>query len=223
MKSKLISNSLVLLVLGVIFESVIAVEREWWQKSIFYQIYPRSFQDSDGDGIGDLKGITSRLGYLKETGIGATWLSPIFESPMVDFGYDIANYKAIQPEYGTLQDFDELIARAKELGIKILLDFVPNHTSDKSEWFQKSVQRVEEFSDYYVWHDGATNPKDPTGPKLPPNNWVAEFFPSKFFASLIHIVILGFRFLWFSLDLQRRTRAVLSSSVHKRATRSQFS
>lgn len=101
-------------------------DKDWWQKSVFYQIYPRSFKDSNGDGIGDLNGITSKLEYLKETGIDAVWLSPIFASPMVDFGYDISDYYKIQPEYGNIDDFDALIDKAKLLDIKLILDFVPN-------------------------------------------------------------------------------------------------
>jgi len=97
--------------------------KDWWQVAQFYQIYPRSFKDSDGDGIGDLQGIISKLDYLKDIGVTATWLSPIFTSPMVDFGYDIADFFDIQPEYGTLSDFDQLIAAAKERGLKIILDF----------------------------------------------------------------------------------------------------
>lgn len=101
-------------------------EKDWWQKAVFYQIYPRSFKDSNGDGIGDLDGITSKLEYLKETGIDAIWLSPIFASPMIDFGYDISDYYKIQPEYGNIDDFDALIDKAKLLDIKLILDFVPN-------------------------------------------------------------------------------------------------
>ncbi|XP_059617991.1 maltase 2-like isoform X2 [Phlebotomus argentipes] len=140
-----------------------------------YQIYPRSFMDSDGDGVGDLRGITSKLSYLRDTGINATWLSPIFQSPMVDFGYDISDFMAIQPEYGTMEDFEELLREAKSLGIKVLLDFVPNHTSDNHEWFINSVNRVVGFEDYYVWHDGIV---DGDGEPQPPNNWVSVFYGS---------------------------------------------
>ncbi|KAG5676142.1 hypothetical protein PVAND_005993 [Polypedilum vanderplanki] len=150
--------------------------KDWWQTTVFYQIYPRSFQDSNGDGIGDLKGITSRLDHLKEAGVGATWLSPIFKSPMVDFGYDISDYLSIQEEYGTMEDFDELIAKAKELGIKIILDFVPNHSSDKHEWFIKSEAKDPEYIDFYIWHDGKPNPDG--GRNLEPNNWVSVFYGS---------------------------------------------
>lgn len=154
---------------------VLATSNDWWQHTVFYQIYPRSFKDSNNDGIGDLKGITDKLEYLKETGIGATWLSPIFESPMIDFGYDISNYKKIHYEYGTMEDFDELIAKANELGIKVILDFVPNHTSDQSEWFIKSVNREPGYEDYYVWRDGLVAGG---GDAVPPNNWVSVFYGS---------------------------------------------
>ena len=147
-------------------------ESEWWENAALYQIYPRSFQDNDGDGVGDLKGITSRLEYLKEIGITATWLSPIFESPMADFGYDISNFTRIDPTFGTLEDFDEMLVKAKELGIKILLDFVPNHTSDESVWFQKSVKREAGYEDFYMWHDGKIDPTDPNK-RLAPSNWVS--------------------------------------------------
>ncbi|XP_035904907.1 maltase 2-like [Anopheles stephensi] len=151
---------------------------EWWQRTVFYQIYPRSFMDSNGDGVGDLRGITSRLAHLKDAGIGATWLSPIFLSPMVDFGYDIADYTAIQPEYGTMEDFEALVAEADRLGIKIILDFVPNHTSDQCEWFQRSVAREAPYTDYYVWQDGRADPSGSNGTRLPPNNWQSVFYGS---------------------------------------------
>ncbi|BFF95477.1 maltase 2 [Drosophila madeirensis] len=148
---------------------------DWWQHTVFYQIYPRSFKDSNGDGIGDLPGITSKLQYLAETGITATWLSPIFQSPMVDFGYDISDYRKIQPEYGSMEDFQQLIDKAYELGIKIVLDFVPNHSSDEHEWFKKSAAKEPGYEDYYVWVD----PKiDEKGERQPPNNWQSVFYGS---------------------------------------------
>jgi alpha-glucosidase len=113
-------------------------EAPWWQTGVVYQVYPRSFQDSGGDGIGDLKGVTSRLDYLNELGIDAIWLSPMFRSPMKDFGYDISDFLAVDPRFGTLEDFDELVGRAHAKGIKILLDLVPNHTSDEHPWFTES-------------------------------------------------------------------------------------
>src|SRR4051812_31238356 len=110
----------------------------WWQTAVIYQIYPRSFQDSNGDGVGDLPGITRRLDYLVELGIDAIWISPIFRSPMADFGYDIADYCDIDPLFGSLADFDALLARAHALGLKVILDLVPNHTSDQHPWFVES-------------------------------------------------------------------------------------
>jgi alpha-glucosidase len=141
----------------------------WWQTGILYQVYPRSFQDSNGDGVGDLAGIVARLPYLVELGVDAIWLSPIFTSPMADFGYDIADYTAIDPLFGTLADFDALVARAHALGLKVLLDFVPNHTSDRHPWFAQSRAACEsDKRDWYIWRDPA-----PGGG--PPNNWLSEF------------------------------------------------
>ncbi|BFG05998.1 maltase A3 [Drosophila madeirensis] len=143
----------------------------WWKSAQFYQIYPRSFKDSDGDGVGDINGITQQLAYLKEIGITATWLSPIFTSPMADFGYDVANLTDIDPIFGTMEDFERLLARAKELDIKIILDFVPNHTSDECDWFVRSAAGEEEYKDFYVWHTG----KVVNGIRQPPTNWIGVF------------------------------------------------
>ena len=114
----------------------------WWQSGVIYQIYPRSFQDSNGDRIGDLKGITRRLGYLAELGIDAIWISPIYPSPMADFGYDVADYCDVDPRFGTLTDFDDLLAQAHARGLKVLLDFVPNHTSDGIPGSPKAAARA---------------------------------------------------------------------------------
>lgn len=146
---------------------------DWWEQSGFYQIYPRSFKDSDGDGIGDLNGITQKLPYLKSLGITAFWLSPIYKSPMADFGYDISDFRDIQPEYGTMADFEKLVKEAKNLGLKVILDFVPNHSSDEHEWFVKSENRTAGYEDYYVWHDG--KPGNNVDQYDPPNNWVQAF------------------------------------------------
>ena len=113
-------------------------EQAWWQRGVIYQVYPRSFQDLDGDGVGDLKGISTRLEHLVELGIDAVWISPIFPSPMRDFGYDVSDYCAIHPLFGSLADFDALLESAHARGIKVILDFVPNHTSDEHPWFQES-------------------------------------------------------------------------------------
>lgn len=145
---------------------------DWWQNGNFYQIYPRSFQDSNGDGVGDLNGITSRLEYLKDLGVSAIWLSPIFKSPMKDFGYDISDYTQIHEEYGTLDDFQRLSLRCKELNIKLILDFVPNHSSDQHEWFQKSEAGDATYKDYYLWNEGKILAN---GTRAPPNNWLSIF------------------------------------------------
>lgn len=145
---------------------------EWWQSGVFYQIYPRSFKDSDGDGVGDIRGIISKLDHLKDLGVAGVWISPIFKSPMKDHGYDIEDYYAIDPVFGTMADVEELFAKAKALDIKILLDFVPGYTSSAHEWFKKSVDRIEPYTDYYVWSDGIIN--ETTGARSSPNNWVSN-------------------------------------------------
>ncbi len=144
-------------------------EARWWQTGVIYQIYPRSFQDSDGDGVGDLRGIMQRLPYLADLGVDAIWLSPIFTSPMADFGYDIAGYTDIDRLFGTSSDFDELLAMAHAHGLKVILDLVPNHTSERHPWFLESRASQESPKrDWYIW-------RDPSPDGGPPNNWVSEF------------------------------------------------
>lgn len=123
----------------------------------------------------DIVGITEKLDYLKNIGITGAWLSPIFKSPMADFGYDIADYRQIHPEYGTMEDFENLMKKAKEIDMKIFLDFVPNHTSDEHEWFKKSEDRIEPYTNYYIWDDGIKNTTNPTSRNLPPSNWLGSF------------------------------------------------
>ncbi|XP_039953285.1 maltase A2-like [Bactrocera tryoni] len=160
--------------LFLLVSSVLAVsDVDWWESATLYQIYPRSFMDSDGDGVGDLNGITSRLPFLKEIGVTATWLSPIFESPMADMGYDVTNFTKIEPLFGTMEDFDAMVAKAHELGLKIILDFVPNHSSDECEWFQKSISREDGYDDFYTWGDAKIDPQ--TGDRMPPSNWRSLF------------------------------------------------
>jgi alpha-glucosidase len=146
----------------------------WWKNAVFYEIYPRSFQDSNGDGIGDLNGITQRLDYLKALGVDAIWLSPIYPSPRVDFGYDISDYENIDPQYGTLADFDRLVAEAKNRNIRIIMDMVMNHSSDKHKWFIESRSSKDNpYRDWYVWHDGKGQTAKSQGE--PPNNWQSVF------------------------------------------------
>jgi alpha-glucosidase len=144
-------------------------EPAWWQSGVIYQVYPRSFQDSDGDGIGDLAGIERRLDHLVALGVDAVWISPIYPSPMVDFGYDVADYSGVHPMFGTMADFDRLLAAAHDRGLRLLLDFVPNHSSNQHPWFVDSrSSRTSPKRDWYIWRDPA-----PDGG--PPNNWISDF------------------------------------------------
>src|SRR3954462_6253245 len=143
-------------------------ENTWWQRGVIYQIYPRSFQDTNGDGVGDLNGITARLDHLAWLGVDALWVSPIYPSPMADFGYDVADYCAIDPLFGTMADFDRLVAEAHARGLKVILDFVPNHTSDQHPWFLDSrSSRTSRRRDWYYWRDAT--------PDTAPNNWRSTF------------------------------------------------
>ncbi|MBV1787671.1 DUF3459 domain-containing protein [Marinobacterium sp. D7] len=146
-----------------------AIDNDWWKGSVTYQIYPRSYQDSNGDGIGDLPGITARLPYIADLGVDAIWLSPIFTSPMADMGYDVSDYTDIDPLFGTLEDFDAMVARAHELGLKVIIDQVLSHSSDRHPFFQESrMSRDNPKADWYVW-------ADPNLDGTPPNNWQALF------------------------------------------------
>jgi alpha-glucosidase len=143
--------------------------RPWWQEAVVYQVYPRSFADSDGDGIGDLPGITSRLGYVAEAGFDAVWLSPFYRSPMADFGYDVSDHCDVDPVFGTLADLDDLVVRAHELGLRVIVDYVPNHTSVEHPWFRDArASRASPYRDWYVWRDGRPDGR-------PPNNWRSAF------------------------------------------------
>ena len=147
----------------------------WWQSSVVYQIYPRSFQDSNGDGVGDIPGITRRLPYIAELGADVIWLSPIYASPNDDNGYDISDYRAIMPEFGTMKDFDEMLSRAHELGLKIVMDLVVNHSSDEHRWFRESRKsRDNPYRDYYIWRDPRPGMKGGE-PGAEPNNWGSCF------------------------------------------------
>jgi oligo-1,6-glucosidase len=145
------------------------MDHKYFENNAVYQIYPRSFCDSNGDGIGDIPGITSKLDYLASLGIGIIWLSPIYPSPNIDYGYDISDYEAVNPEYGTMADMDTLIAEAKKRNIRIVMDLVVNHTSDQHKWFQESKKPNSPYRDYYYWREGKKNNT------LPPNNWTSDF------------------------------------------------
>ena len=157
----------------------------WWKHAVVYEIYPRSYQDSNGDGIGDLNGITSRLDYLQHLGVDAIWIAPMYPSPQVDFGYDISNYESVDPQYGTLADMDHLVAEGRKHHVRIVLDMVLNHTSDKHQWFiEASSSRTNPKHDWYVWNDGipadshnatAYQKRFEHDGRVPPNNWVSGF------------------------------------------------
>jgi alpha-glucosidase len=157
----------------------------WWKHAVVYEIYPRSYQDSNGDGVGDLNGITSRMGYLQSLGVDAIWIAPMYPSPQVDFGYDISNYEAVDPQYGTLADMDRLIAEGKKHHVRVILDMVLNHTSDKHQWFiDAASSRSNPKHDWYVWNDGipadapnvtAYQKRFEHDGRVPPNNWVSGF------------------------------------------------
>ena len=145
----------------------------WWQGAVIYEIYPRSFQDSNGDGIGDLNGITSRLSYLQNLGVDAIWITPMFPSPLVDFGYDVSNYEGIAPEYGTLEDFDRLLSQAHQHHIRVIIDMVLNHTSDQHPWFVEASKSINNARhDWYVWNSGKL---EPDRRRVPPNHWKSYF------------------------------------------------
>src|ERR1700726_1623258 len=157
----------------------------WWKHAVLYEIYPRSFQDSNDDGVGDLNGITQRLGYLEHLGVDAIWIAPMYPSPQVDFGYDISDYQAVDPQYGTVADMDRLIAAGRRHHIRVILDTVLNHTSDNPRWSTAAASaRPTPRHDWYVWNDG--KPADAPGVtayqkgfehegRVPPNNWVSLF------------------------------------------------
>lgn len=158
---------------ALLLEEVLLMEQEhkWWKECVIYQLYPRSFYDTNGDGIGDLRGVIEKLDYLKELGIGAIWLNPVYASPNDDMGYDISDYQDIMPEFGTMDDMNELLDKAHQKGIRIIMDLVVNHTSDEHAWFIESRKSKDNpYRDFYIWRDGK-NGKEP-------NNWASFFTPS---------------------------------------------
>ncbi|XP_050405230.2 alpha-glucosidase isoform X1 [Patella vulgata] len=171
-------------------------DQKWWQKTIVYQIYPRSFQDSDGDGVGDLNGIISRLDYFNYLGVNAIWISPIYESPMKDFGYDISNFTKVDPMFGSMENMKTLIKEAHARNLRVILDFVPNHSSNKHPWFIKSEQRQDPYTDFYIWQDTA------------PNNWHSVFGGSTWAWSDVRKQYYYHAFLPEQPDLNYRNPAV---------------
>ncbi|XP_049284863.1 maltase A2-like [Anopheles funestus] len=159
------------------------IVRQWWESAVLYQLLPRSFRDSNGDGNGDLRGLLDRFDHLIELGVTGICLGPIFRSPMRDAGYDTSDFRDIDPMYGSMTDLDEVLLRAKAAGMKVVLDFVPNYTSEQHEWFQKSVRKNEAYHDYYILRDGAEPGEDREG--TPPNNWVrrSDLFPARLIVS----------------------------------------
>jgi alpha-glucosidase len=173
----LFSSSSILLLLVTFYSSFAAAQtksddpehHQWWQNAVFYEIYPRSFADSNNDGVGDLNGISSKMRYLHDLGVDAIWITPCYPSPQVDFGYDVSDYRNIDPMYGTLTDFDHMVAKGREEGVRIIMDFVPNHTSDRHPWFLDSKSsRTSAHRNWYIWRDG-------NAPGQPPNNWISIF------------------------------------------------
>ena len=161
---------LILWLLPLSAVSQTASEAEWWKKAVFYEIYPRSFLDSNGDGIGDLSGIRQKLPYLAELGVDAIWITPFFPSPQVDFGYDVSDYENVDPQFGKLADFDRLLREAHRLHVRVIIDLVLNHTSDKHRYFLRSREsRTSPYRDWYIWRDGVNGG--------PPNNWASAFGP----------------------------------------------
>jgi len=150
--------------------------RKWWKEAVVYQVYPRSFKDSNGDGIGDLPGIASKLDYLRNLGVNVVWLSPHYDSPNADNGYDIRDYRKVMKEFGTMADFDDLLKGIKQRHMRLIIDLVVNHTSDEHRWFVRSRRSKDNpYRDYYIWRPGKTGPD---GTELPPNNDPSFFFGS---------------------------------------------
>ncbi|EJN57574.1 hypothetical protein HSB1_39350 [Halogranum salarium B-1] len=145
----------------------IDIDKQWWKEAVVYQIYPRSFNDSNGDGVGDIPGITEKVDYLDELGVDVVWLCPVYDSPNADNGYDIRDYRSIMDEFGTMADWEELVDELHARDMRLIMDLVINHTSKEHEWFQKSQRRDDEYDDYYYWRDGS--------PDTPPNNWQSIF------------------------------------------------
>ena len=180
---------------------------EWFEAGNFYQIYPRSFMDSDNDGIGDLQGIKSKLQYVKDLGMDGVWLSPIYKSPNADYGYDISDFRDIHELFGTLEDFDQLVAECNRIDLKLILDFVPNHSSNEHEWFQKSERNVSGYEDYYIWRTPKID--EVSNIPIPINNWMSIFRYSAWKWSEIRQQMYYHIFLYQQPDLNYRNPKVV--------------
>ncbi|XP_058880696.1 neutral and basic amino acid transport protein rBAT [Acipenser ruthenus] len=197
------------LVLLAVTATIIALSPQclsWWQSSPVYQIYPRSFQDSDQDGVGDLKGIQNRLDHFVYLNVKAVWISPFYKSPMKDFGYDVEDFREIDPVFGTMEDFDNLLSSIHDRGLKLIIDFIPNHTSDKHVWFQRSRNGTEKYKDYYIWKDCESVNGTVT---KPPNNWVSVFGNSAWQFDVVRGQCYLHQFLKEQPDLNFRNADVL--------------
>ena len=166
-----IMSKLSLLYIVLTVKCVHGVSDDWWSDAIVYQVYPRSLKDSNGNGIGDLNGITAKLEHIKDIGSDIVWLSPIYTSPQADFGYGITNFTDVDSQYDTLADFTKLVTKAKDLGLRVLLDLVPNHTFLEHPWFKQSIQKIQPYDNFYVWQDT----KIVKGDRKPPINWLSTF------------------------------------------------
>ena len=175
---KVLATLLVLLTFTGVSSIAQPTDDRWYDHAVIYEIYLRSFQDSNGDGIGDLKGLTQRLDYLKNLGVDAIWITPFFPSPNADFGYDVSDYTNVAQEYGTLADWDELTREAKKRSLRVLVDFVVNHSSDQHPWFKESrSSRDHPKRDWYIWRDGGANGQ-------PPTHWTSIFGGTPGFSTL---------------------------------------
>lgn len=196
-----------LIIISIVSGIVDAQSNDWWKSATIYQIAPLSFKDTTGNGKGDIRGIISKLDYLVETGIDAILLSPFYQSTMLDFSYDILNHIEVDETFGSMKDIEELFEKAKAKGLKIIIDFVPNHTSNKHDWFVKSEVITHGYEDFYIWHDGHKQINN--GRNLPPNNWISEYGESVWKWSDLRGAYYYHKFGTFQPDLNLKEQRVV--------------